>query len=76
MNFAGSDHLRQVFGAQMGLSDKDIVALSGAHTLVSANLIYAFLVIDSCANFESSIHFNEEILLLGFASSGWTLTVI
>ncbi|KAB5519812.1 hypothetical protein DKX38_024131 [Salix brachista] len=28
----GSDHLRDVFG-HMGLSDKDIVALSGAHTL-------------------------------------------
>jgi L-ascorbate peroxidase len=31
---AGSDHLRMVFGQQMGLSDQDIVALSGAHTLV------------------------------------------
>jgi L-ascorbate peroxidase len=30
----GSDHLRQVFGKQMGLSDQDIVALSGGHTLV------------------------------------------
>ncbi|GLT52829.1 hypothetical protein SLA2020_261460 [Shorea laevis] len=29
----GSDHLRMVFGQQMGLSDQDIVALSGAHTL-------------------------------------------
>ncbi|KAL5219588.1 hypothetical protein ABZP36_020272 [Zizania latifolia] len=29
----GSDHLRQVFSVQMGLSDKDIVALSGGHTL-------------------------------------------
>ncbi|KAL3718849.1 hypothetical protein ACJRO7_003887 [Eucalyptus globulus] len=29
----GCDHLRQVFGVQMGLSDKDIVALSGGHTL-------------------------------------------
>ncbi|KAM7264113.1 hypothetical protein ACFE04_001796 [Oxalis oulophora] len=28
----GSDHLRDVFG-HMGLTDKDIVALSGAHTL-------------------------------------------
>nr|KJB55999.1 hypothetical protein B456_009G104500 [Gossypium raimondii] len=28
-----SDHLRQVFSAQMGLSDQDIVALSGGHTL-------------------------------------------
>lgn len=33
--FAGTDHLRTVFGATMGLSDKDIVALSGGHTLVS-----------------------------------------
>lgn len=30
----GCDHLRDVFTKQMGLSDKDIVALSGAHTLV------------------------------------------
>ncbi|KAL6598712.1 hypothetical protein ACP70R_046110 [Stipagrostis hirtigluma subsp. patula] len=29
----GSDHLRQVFATQMGLSDQDIVALSGGHTL-------------------------------------------
>jgi len=29
----GSDHLRNVFGATMGLTDLDIVALSGAHTL-------------------------------------------
>ncbi|KAL9252467.1 L-ascorbate peroxidase 2, cytosolic-like protein, partial [Drosera capensis] len=28
-----SDHLRDVFIKQMGLSDKDIVALSGGHTL-------------------------------------------
>ncbi|CAA2971095.1 L-ascorbate peroxidase 1, cytosolic [Olea europaea subsp. europaea] len=30
----GSDHLRDVFIKQMGLSDQDIVALSGGHTLV------------------------------------------
>ncbi|KAH0454906.1 hypothetical protein IEQ34_016830 [Dendrobium chrysotoxum] len=30
--FLGSDHLRDVFG-HMGLSDQDIVALSGGHTL-------------------------------------------
>ncbi|KAL9171125.1 hypothetical protein ABFS82_04G189300 [Erythranthe guttata] len=29
----GCDHLRDVFGKQMGLSDQDIVALSGGHTL-------------------------------------------
>ena len=29
----GNDHLREVFVKQMGLSDKDIVALSGGHTL-------------------------------------------
>ncbi|CAN6470989.1 unnamed protein product [Victoria cruziana] len=29
----GSDHLRVVFKDQMGLSDQDIVALSGGHTL-------------------------------------------
>lgn len=33
--FAGSDHLRDVFGKAMGLSDQDIVALSGGHTIVS-----------------------------------------
>ena len=34
--FPGSDHLRAVFG-HMGLGDKEIVALSGAHTLVSVS---------------------------------------
>ncbi|KAF2300469.1 hypothetical protein GH714_013699 [Hevea brasiliensis] len=29
----GADHLREVFGKTMGLSDKDIVVLSGGHTL-------------------------------------------
>ncbi|OVA09931.1 heme peroxidase [Macleaya cordata] len=29
----GSDHLREVFVSQMGLNDRDIVALSGGHTL-------------------------------------------
>ncbi|KAK7834987.1 l-ascorbate peroxidase [Quercus suber] len=32
----GSDHLRDVFG-HMGLSDKDIVALSGGHTLLPSD---------------------------------------
>lgn len=31
---SGYDHRRQVFSTQMGLSDQDIVALSGGHTLV------------------------------------------
>lgn len=34
----GAPHLREVF-YRMGLSDKDIVALSGGHTLVSAYLL-------------------------------------
>lgn len=34
-DFVGPSHLRDVFG-HMGLGDKEIVALSGAHTLVSA----------------------------------------
>lgn len=29
----GADHLRDVFGKRMGFSDREIVALSGAHTL-------------------------------------------
>lgn len=33
MLFVGESHLRDVF-YRMGLTDKDIVALSGAHTLV------------------------------------------
>lgn len=33
----GSDHLRTVFIKQMGLSDQDIVALSGGHTLGRAH---------------------------------------
>lgn len=37
----GVDHLRDVFG-HMGLSDKDIVALSGGHTLVSNLLSRSF----------------------------------
>lgn len=31
---AGASHLKDIF-YRMGLSDKDIVALSGAHTLVA-----------------------------------------
>lgn len=33
--FTGAEHLREIF-YRMGLSDKDIVALSGAHTLVNS----------------------------------------
>lgn len=40
-NITGCDHLRDVFVAHMGLTDKDIVALSGGHTLVSS-AIYLF----------------------------------
>lgn len=31
----GAEHLREIF-YRMGLSDKDIVALSGGHTLVNS----------------------------------------
>ena len=40
-NNSGSDHLRDVFG-HMGLSDQDIVALSGGHTLVSDDMFSKF----------------------------------
>lgn len=49
---AGCDHLRVVFGQQMGLSDQDIVALSGAHTLVSMipkdTWVPSLLIINLC----------------------------
>ena len=34
---SGSDHLRQLFSTQMGLSFRDILALSGGYSLVSPN---------------------------------------
>jgi len=47
----GCDHLRTVFGQQMGLSDQDIVALSGGHTLVGfdytgVDFHYFFFLLD------------------------------
>lgn len=47
MIIAGSDHLRDVFGKAMGLSDQDIVALSGGHTIVCHNFKLAptFIVV-------------------------------
>jgi len=33
---SGASHLREIF-YRMGLTDKDIVALSGGHTLVQIN---------------------------------------
>lgn len=59
---AGSDHLRDVFVEHMGLSDKDIVALSGAHTLVCVIICFPFLpclsfVLITCAvRFFNSMH--------------------
>lgn len=41
----GSDHLRDVFGHHMGLSDQDIVALSGGHTLVCPYFNSAIIII-------------------------------
>ena len=41
MQYAGTDHLREVFG-HMGLGDKEIVALSGGHTLVCYELSCQF----------------------------------
>lgn len=40
---SGTDHLRDVFG-HMGLSDKDIVALSGGHTLVGSFKSFLLLI--------------------------------
>ena len=40
---SGSDHLRDVFTKQMGLTDQDIVALSGGHTLVCVCCILVLL---------------------------------
>ncbi|RWV90676.1 hypothetical protein GW17_00047102 [Ensete ventricosum] len=42
----GSDHLRDVFG-HMGLSDQDIVALSGGHTLVKSKYLHFFFIVAS-----------------------------
>jgi L-ascorbate peroxidase len=41
MLLVGVSHLRDVF-YRMGLTDKDIVALSGAHTLVILHLYISF----------------------------------
>lgn len=38
LGIIGAAHLRDIF-YRMGLSDKDIVALSGGHTLVVANFL-------------------------------------
>lgn len=40
----GADHLRDVFVKAMGLSDKDIVVLSGGHTLVYVACSLKFLI--------------------------------
>ena len=39
---SGYGHRRQVFSTQMGLSDQDIVALSGGHTLVGGIFLLTF----------------------------------
>lgn len=42
----GADHLREVFG-HMGMNDKEIVALSGAHTLVrTCNLFSLYFEVE------------------------------
>jgi L-ascorbate peroxidase len=47
MLLVGVSHLRDVF-YRMGLTDKDIVALSGAHTLVILLCIYLFTTFCDC----------------------------
>lgn len=42
VSWAGALHLRDIF-YRMGLSDKDIVALSGGHTLVNALINVEFV---------------------------------
>lgn len=46
---AGCDHLRDVFVKQMGLTDQDIVALSGGHTLVCLQILFSSCVFLNCA---------------------------
>lgn len=60
---SGTDHLREVFG-HMGLSDKDIVALSGGHTLVSLRAETGL----------STSHFNELLICMFVFSIFWKST--
>lgn len=50
---AGSDHLRDVFGKAMGLTDQDIVALSGGHTIVCYD--FEFVVLATLQNYAAII---------------------
>ena len=43
---ADAAHLRSIFVDQMGLTDKDIVVLSGAHALVSIFVVQLNLAIN------------------------------
>lgn len=57
---AGASHLRDVF-YRMGLSDKDIVALSGGHTLV---------LFDRCSSFLGHQNIAKVDVSLGFVGKG------
>ena len=57
VNFVvGSPHLRDIF-YRMGLSDKDIVALSGGHTLVILSSCFHLYIVFFCNRNERSPHF-------------------
>ena len=57
MNFVvGAPHLRDIF-YRMGLSDKDIVALSGGHTLVYLSSLFHLFMVFFCNRNTFSPHF-------------------
>jgi hypothetical protein len=68
----GVDHLRNVFNDGMGLTDLDIVALSGAHTLVCSKLLVKLrCAIEMCLQIRVSI-FNSWLNSHRAFSSGCT----
>jgi hypothetical protein len=62
---SGSDHLRQVFSTQMGLSDQDIVALSGGHTLVGGFFLFFCQLLKAGAYVQLSLSCREDATRTG-----------